>query len=144
VTVLPAWVGVAPGWRVELAAERGAGGIGFTVGDVTPPAGANADANACADAGSHPPPQPALAALAPGAVAPAPRAPWRADGAGPADPEVWAVKRSEAVLSEALARAPAMRHPPLWRDLQILQVGGRGLRGLDWTGVGVGQGSVWG
>jgi hypothetical protein len=155
-TVLPAWVEVTPGWRMELAAERGPGGITFAVGDITPPpplplppgpkpqapqepslaasggrsarvrgacsSSTAAEAGAPAQQGLHH----AAAAAASGArVFDAPRAPWFSQSAGMGDPDVWAVRRCEAVLAEALARAPAMRHPPLWRDVQMLQVRGR-------------------
>jgi len=105
---LPAWVHVEAGTEVELAAERQAGRVVFAVGDVSPPPSASSPSTA-AGAGAA-------------TITPAPRAPWFAEGVGIADPAVWSVKRCEALVGEALMRAPAMRLPPLWCDLQLLQV----------------------
>ena len=54
---------------------------------------------------------------------PAPLPPWKVPGRGIEDPHVWGVKKCDQLLADFLMRAPSGRFPPIWRDLQIIQVG---------------------
>ncbi|GBF95168.1 hypothetical protein Rsub_07881 [Raphidocelis subcapitata] len=166
-TYLPAWVRVAPGTTVELAAERGPAAVTYSLGDVLPPPPPpppppSEAAEARAEAAAAPPseaaaapseaaaaPSEAAAAVPDGAAAapaaavaagvfevvPAPRAQWYREGAGIEDAAVWSLRRCGALLAEAMARAPAMRLPPLWRDFQMLQLH-CGSLGLDSAALG--------
>jgi hypothetical protein len=138
---LPVWAPVAKGSLVEIAAERSAdkaGGLAVAVGDVTHPSSTAAAAASGGDDGE----EARVPALPPPPPYTAPHAPWFADrfsgaGAPPAtgSPEVWRVRRCEALVAEALSRAPALRHPPVWRDLQLLQLH-CGSLGLDGAALG--------
>ncbi len=52
----------------------------------------------------------------------APKAPWLNEGAGIADPDVWAVKRCQQLVGGLLQRAPSGLYPPIWQDFSLLLV----------------------
>lgn len=54
---------------------------------------------------------------------PAPRPPWLRPGAGIEDPAVWSVKKCQQLLGQMLLRATGAKFPPIWKDLQLMQVG---------------------
>lgn len=56
------------------------------------------------------------------AVSPAPRPPWLKPGAGIEDPNVWAVKKCKELLGQMLQRAPGGKFPPIYKDLELMQV----------------------
>lgn len=56
---------------------------------------------------------------------PAPRPPWLRPGAGIEDPAVWLVKKCQQLLGQMLLRATGSKFPPIWKDLQLMQVGHR-------------------
>jgi hypothetical protein len=56
------------------------------------------------------------------AVCPAPRPPWLRPGAGIEDPAVWSVKKCQQLLGQMLQRAPGAKFPPIYKDLELMQV----------------------
>jgi hypothetical protein len=53
---------------------------------------------------------------------PAPWPPWLRPGAGIEDPAVWSVKKCQQLLGQMLLRAAGAKFPPIWKDLQLMQV----------------------
>lgn len=51
------------------------------------------------------------------------RPPWLRPGAGIEDPAVWSVRKCQQLLGQMLMRAPGAKFPPIWKDIELMQVG---------------------
>lgn len=99
---LPEWAAIAAGSSITLKAIRDGPKIKFQLQpDDTPHV-----------------PQDAVPAV----IFTAPKAPWLQEGVGIEDPDVWAVKKCEQLLSSCLMRVPSGIYPSIWQDLRLMQV----------------------
>jgi hypothetical protein len=61
-------------------------------------------------------------AVVPLQLQPVARPPWLRPGAGIEDPAVWSVTKCRQLLGQMLQRAPGGKFPPIWNDLELMQV----------------------